>query len=182
MRNNKWRNISTHARVNFSQSKMSSLLRGGKLNFELLLWGGGGINRKDPCIACTFKMNNSRLSFKTLENPRCQIGKLNFQSVREILEIPSRFFRLRSHYHGEWIKKASGCSGRFDQLTRFLHSTRSSWRHNRNTITEFNSIFIGSLFLLAGFALSVQWSQKSFHSFEKPRRGSPSPFYSSDLN
>ena len=50
MRNNKRRNVLTHARVNFSQSETSSLLRGGELNFELLLWGGGGggVNRKDP--------------------------------------------------------------------------------------------------------------------------------------
>ena len=45
-RNNQRRNVLTHARVNFSQSETSSLLRGGKLNFELLLRGGG--NRKDP--------------------------------------------------------------------------------------------------------------------------------------
>ena len=38
MRNNKQRNVSTQARVNFSQSETSSLLRGG----------GGGVNRKDP--------------------------------------------------------------------------------------------------------------------------------------
>ena len=42
MRNNKRRNVLTHAQVNFSQSETSSLLRGGGLNFELLLWGGGG--------------------------------------------------------------------------------------------------------------------------------------------
>ena len=43
MRNNKRRNVLTHARVNFSQSGTISLLRGGGggLNFELLLWGGG---------------------------------------------------------------------------------------------------------------------------------------------
>ena len=45
MRNNKWRNVLTHARVNFSQSETSSFLREGDLNFELLLWGR--INRKD---------------------------------------------------------------------------------------------------------------------------------------
>ena len=43
MRNNKRRNVLTHARVNFSQSETSSLLRGGELNSELLLWGGGGL-------------------------------------------------------------------------------------------------------------------------------------------
>ena len=50
MQNNKRRNVLTQARVNFSQSETSSLLRGGGggLNFELLLWGGGGVNRKDP--------------------------------------------------------------------------------------------------------------------------------------
>ena len=45
MRNNQRRNVLTHARVNFSQSETSSLLRGGwgvwVLNFELLPWGGG---------------------------------------------------------------------------------------------------------------------------------------------
>ena len=49
MRNNKRRNVLTHARVNFSQSETSSLLRGGG-------GGGGGrggrrrrgVNRKDP--------------------------------------------------------------------------------------------------------------------------------------
>ena len=45
MRNNKRRNVLIHARENFSQSETRSLLRGGELNFELLLWGGGGINR-----------------------------------------------------------------------------------------------------------------------------------------
>ena len=56
MRNNKRRNVLTHARVNFSQSETSSLPRGGgrELNFELLLKGGGGINRKDPEFVCTF--------------------------------------------------------------------------------------------------------------------------------
>ena len=40
MRNNKRRNVLTHAQVNFSQSEASSLLRGeGGLKFELLLWG-----------------------------------------------------------------------------------------------------------------------------------------------
>ena len=49
MRNNERRNVLTHARVNFSHSETSSLVRGRELNFELLLWGGGGaINRKDP--------------------------------------------------------------------------------------------------------------------------------------
>ena len=46
MQNNKRRNVLTHARVNFSQSETSLLLRGGELNFELLLWGR--VNRKDP--------------------------------------------------------------------------------------------------------------------------------------
>ena len=41
MRNNNRRNALTHARVKFSQSETSSLLRGG---------GGGGINRKGPKI------------------------------------------------------------------------------------------------------------------------------------
>ena len=53
MQNNKRRNVLTHARVNFSQSETSSLLRGGgggggegELNFKLLLWGGGGLTEK----------------------------------------------------------------------------------------------------------------------------------------
>ena len=48
MRNNNRRNVSTHARVNFSQSETSSILRGegGELNFELLLGGGGGLTEK----------------------------------------------------------------------------------------------------------------------------------------
>ena len=37
-RNNRRLNVLTHARVNFSQSESSSLLRGGELKFELLLW------------------------------------------------------------------------------------------------------------------------------------------------
>ena len=48
IRNNKRRNVSTHARVNFSQSETSSFLRVGELNFELLLLGGDWVNRKDP--------------------------------------------------------------------------------------------------------------------------------------
>ena len=50
MRNNKRRNVLTHARVNFSQSETSSrlLLLRGELNFELLLWRG--VNRKDPIV------------------------------------------------------------------------------------------------------------------------------------
>ena len=40
MRNNNRRNVLTHARVKFSQSETSSLLR-----------GGGGINRKGPKIS-----------------------------------------------------------------------------------------------------------------------------------
>ena len=39
MRNDKGHNVLTHARVNFSQSETSSLLRGEELNFELLLGG-----------------------------------------------------------------------------------------------------------------------------------------------
>ena len=44
IRNIKRRNVSTHARVNFSQSATSSLLRGGGggLKLSLLLVGGGG--------------------------------------------------------------------------------------------------------------------------------------------
>ena len=62
MRNNKRRNVLTHARVNFSQSETSSLLRGAggtrELNFELLLWWG--INRNDPqfCDLMTFDIKN----------------------------------------------------------------------------------------------------------------------------
>ena len=64
MRNNKQRNVLTHARVSFSQSETSLLLRGGELNFELLLWGDGGTGRKltkkihnmfqDPCFGECF--------------------------------------------------------------------------------------------------------------------------------
>ena len=46
MRNNKRRDVLTHARVNFCQSETTSLLRVGELNFELLLWRG--VKRKDP--------------------------------------------------------------------------------------------------------------------------------------
>ena len=58
MRNNKRRNVLTHARVNFSQSETSSLLHGGggELNFELLLWGG--VNRKDPQPVLIFEPYN----------------------------------------------------------------------------------------------------------------------------
>ena len=42
MRNNNRRNVLTHARVKFSQSEASSLLRGG---------GGGRINREGPKIS-----------------------------------------------------------------------------------------------------------------------------------
>ena len=45
-KNSKGRNISTQARVSFSQSETSSLLRVGELNFSLLLVRG--VNRKDP--------------------------------------------------------------------------------------------------------------------------------------
>ena len=63
MRNNKRRNV-TKARVNFSQSETSLLMRGGELNFELLLWEGG-INRKDPYIVfkATLEFSNQKLSF-----------------------------------------------------------------------------------------------------------------------
>ena len=46
VRNNKRRNVLTHPRENFSQSETGSLLRGGLLNFELLLWGGGELTEK----------------------------------------------------------------------------------------------------------------------------------------
>ena len=59
------------------------------------------------------------------------------------------------YYHAKWIKQVSECNGRLDELTRFLPSAWSSWRHNRNTITFFNSLFVGSLFSLAGFGLSA---------------------------
>ena len=60
----------------------------------------------------------------------------------------SRFIRFRNpHYHAEWIKQVSECSEQLDELTRFLHSTWSSWCHNRNTITEF--------YLLAFYWLTI---------------------------
>ena len=42
--NNKWRNVLIHARVNFSQSEMSSLLRGegGREGAKILVTSGGG--------------------------------------------------------------------------------------------------------------------------------------------
>ena len=62
MRNNKRRIVLTHARVNFSQSETSSLLRGGggggrrrELNFELPLWRG--VIRKDPITVCSLIQN-----------------------------------------------------------------------------------------------------------------------------
>ena len=42
MRNNKWRKVSTHARVNFSQSETSSLLRGGGGGAKIFITTGGG--------------------------------------------------------------------------------------------------------------------------------------------
>ena len=71
MRNNKRRNVLTHARVNFSQSETSSLLRrgaGGGLNFELLLWRG--VNRKDPYNQCIFHCNGYfwKYSLQTCQN------------------------------------------------------------------------------------------------------------------
>ena len=62
LRNNWRRNVSTHERVNFSQSETSSLLRGGGLNFELLLWGRGRGNRKDPNSG--FETNKTMIGFK----------------------------------------------------------------------------------------------------------------------
>ena len=54
MQNNKRHNVLTRARVNFSQSETSWLLRGGSyiLSFEILLWacvcvwGGGGLTER----------------------------------------------------------------------------------------------------------------------------------------
>ena len=50
MRNNKWRDVLTHARVKFSQSETSSLPRGGGGRVEILVTADGeeGVNRKDP--------------------------------------------------------------------------------------------------------------------------------------
>ena len=60
-------------------------------------------------------------SFSFASKPFCQIGRLNFQTVKDILHICSHF-RLRSRrYHAEWKKLMSECSGRLDKLTRFLH-------------------------------------------------------------
>ena len=63
MRNNKRRNVLTHARVNFSQSERSSLQRWRELNFELLL-GGGGLTEK-------FHFANKGL-FQTADDTVCQ--------------------------------------------------------------------------------------------------------------
>ena len=56
-----------------------------------------------------------------------RIGRLNFQSVQYTLKICSNCFWFRSRwYHAERIKLVKEWSGRFDKLTRFLHSERSS--------------------------------------------------------
>ena len=49
MRNNKRRNVSTHAQVNFSQRRVRFRV-GEEMNFELIVWG---INRKNPAAVCT---------------------------------------------------------------------------------------------------------------------------------
>ena len=85
MRNNRRRNVSTHAQVNFSQSETSSLLRwvgGGELSFELLLWWGGGVvNRKDPGSLLIYANVDSQVA----------ICKLAASQPTLQLTIPERF-------------------------------------------------------------------------------------------
>ena len=50
-------------------------------------------------------------------------------------------------------KRASECSVRLDELTRFFHSAWSSWRHNWNTITE---VYLLAFYWLAIFAYSLR--------------------------
>ena len=58
MRNDKRRNVSTHARVSFSRSKMSSPMRGGGGGVKFWAPTVGRINRKDPSfILLTFPKN-----------------------------------------------------------------------------------------------------------------------------
>ena len=88
------------------------------------------------------------------------------------------FVRLRSYfYHVEWKKQASDCSGRLDELTRFVHSAWS-WRHCRNTIPEF---YLLAFYWLAIFTCSLRSLGndviKNFDGFEKRRQGSLSPYY-----
>ena len=72
----------------------------------------------------------------------CQLGRLNFQSVKTFLRFIHVFFSAWSHhYHTERLKQARERSGRFDELTRFLHLTLSSMRQNWNTVTKFNLAF-----------------------------------------
>ena len=82
------------------------------------------------------------------------VGRLNFQSVQDFLKICSCFFFLFWVIVTTRMKKQAGdCSGWLDKFARFFHSAWS-WRHNRNTITEFFYWFlIGSLFPLAYFDL-----------------------------
>ena len=92
MRNNKRRNGLTHARVNFSQSETSSLLRGGELNFELLLWGG--VNRKDPHNFTRLVQNNFHIT-----------GKLKFAHYRKYKFNPVTQFSFYIYCH--WSSKAA---------------------------------------------------------------------------
>ena len=56
MRNNK-RRVSTHARVNFSQSETVRFCVGGWVKFWASTVGGGGISRKDPVFIFPEKLN-----------------------------------------------------------------------------------------------------------------------------
>ena len=72
----------------------------------------------------------------------CQISKLNFQSFQDFLNIRSSSIGFGvTIITTEWMKQASECKGRLDELTRFLHSAWSSWCHCWNTNAEFNSLF-----------------------------------------
>ena len=53
--------------------------------------------------------HKSKANFNILDTNKSfwQIGRLNFQSVHDILKIRSRLFRIH-YYHAEWIKQLSG--------------------------------------------------------------------------
>ena len=116
MRNKKRGNVSTNARLEFSQSEARWLLLrgGGGLNFELLLWvggvgGGGGINKHIP-KNLRIGLKNVQMNFETLASTwtcRYLLFLLHiFKYARKIFSSVRSIFLFQSELANNFRKKS----------------------------------------------------------------------------
>ena len=92
-----------------------------------------------------------------------KIGTIKFQPVEDVCKVYSRCFLLRSYCClAELIKQPKGCYGRLDEHTRFLDSTWSTRRHNRNNQWLWFSWFHLNRYFHLVFFFLRQWLQKNF--------------------